>query len=224
MRNVLTIEGNERVTGKFVRTLMEGGFSVDVACSGRAGVTRLMAHHYDAVILDRALPDLDGLAVVATLRGIGMEIPVLMMSATSDAGQRIEGLRAGADDYLCMPFSCEEMLVRMEVLLRRRPSVPAAQPVLRVDALELDLVKREMAHQQSTLYLQPTEFQLLEFLMRHAGQVLTRTMIREAVWGIHFDTSTNRIDVHVGQLRKKIASLGAPPMIHTVRGSGYRLG
>jgi DNA-binding response OmpR family regulator len=116
------------------------------------------------------------------------------------------------------------MLVRMEVLLRRRPSVPAAQPVLRVDALELDLVKREMAHQQSTLYLQPTEFQLLEFLMRHAGQVLTRTMIREAVWGIHFDTSTNRIDVHVGQLRKKIASLGAPPMIHTVRGSGYRLG
>ncbi|HEY1999281.1 response regulator transcription factor [Paraburkholderia sp.] len=223
MKNVLTIEGSERVTHNFVPALMEGGFSVDVAYSGRAGMSQVMAQPYDAVILDRTLPDLDALAVVTHLRGIGMDIPVLMMSATSEVGERIEGLRAGADDYLCMPFSCEEMLVRMEVLLRRRKNLPAEQTVLRVDALELNLVKRMMTHGQTTQTLQTTEFRVLEFMMRRPGQVLTRTMILEAIWGFHFDPSTNVIDVHVGQLRKKLAALGTRPMIHTIRGVGYRL-
>jgi len=224
MRNVLTIEGSEHVTRSFVPTLKKGGFSVDVTLSGRAGVTRLMARQYDAVVLDRMLPDLDGLAVVTTLRGIGMDIPVLMMSATADVEQRIEGLRAGVDDYLCLPFSSEEMLLRMEVLLRRRPSQPGPQTVLRIDELELDLVKRKLAHQQSAEHLQPTEFRLLEFMMRHAGRVLTRSMILDAVWGIHFDTNTNLVDVQVGHLRKKMAALGARPVIQTIRGSGYRFG
>jgi two-component system OmpR family response regulator len=224
MRNVLTIEGSEPITRSFVPTLKEGGFSVDVTLSGRAGVTRLMAREYDAVVLDRMLPDLDGLAVVTTLRGIGIDIPVLMMSATADAKQRIEGLRAGVDDYLCLPFSSEEMLLRMEVLMRRRQNPPAPQTVLRVEELELDLVKRKLAHQQSAEELQPTEFRLLEFMMRHAGRVLTRSMILDAVWGIHFDTNTNLVDVQVGHLRKKVAALGARPVIQTIRGSGYRFG
>lgn len=224
MQNVLTIEGSKHITHNLVHALMEGGFRVDVAHSGRAGMSQVMAHQYDAVILDRALPDLDALAVVTTLRGIGMDIPVLMMSATSDVGERIEGLRAGADDYLSMPFSCEEMLVRMEVLLRRRSKVPAAKTVLRVDALELDLVKRAMTHHHSTQQLQTIEFRLLEFLMRHAGNVMTRTVILEAIWGFHFDTSTNLIDVHIGRLRKKLAAMGTRPMIETIRGSGYRFG
>jgi two-component system OmpR family response regulator len=224
MRNVLTIEAGERVTRSFVPTLKQSGFCVDVALSGRAGVTRLMARQYDAVILERTLPDLDGLAVVTTLRGIGMDTPVLMLSATADVEQRIEGLRAGVDDYLCLPFSPEEMLLRMEVLLRRRPDRLNPKTVLRIDELELDLIKRKMAHQESAENLQPTEFRLLEFMMRHAGQVLTRTMILEAVWGIHFDPSTNLVDVHVGRLRKKVAALGARPVIQTIRGAGYRFG
>lgn len=224
MHNVLTIEGSEQVAKNFVRPLMEGGFSVEVAHTGRAGVNRLMAHPYDAVVIERRLPDLDGLAVVAILRGIGMQIPVLMMSASADTGQRIEGLRAGVDDYLCMPFSSEEILVRMEVLLRRRSSPPPTSTVLRIAELELDLVQRKMAHLESVEPLQPTEFRLLEFMMRHTGQILTRTMILEAVWGIHFDTHTNLVDVHVGKLRRKVAALGARPVIRTIRGSGYRFG
>jgi two-component system OmpR family response regulator len=224
MRNVLTIEGGEHVTRDFVPTLEESGFSVDVTLSGRIGMSRAMARPYDAVVLDRILPDLDGLAVVTTLRGIGQETPIMMLSATADAAQRVEGLRAGADDYLCLPFSSEEMLLRMEVLLRRRPGLPSPKTVLRIDELELDLIKRRMAHQHSAERLQPTEFRLLEFMMRHAGQVLTRSMLLEAVWGIRFDPSTNLVDVHVGRLRKKVAALGVRPVIQTVRGSGYRFG
>jgi two-component system, OmpR family, response regulator len=224
MRHVLTIEGGERVTRNFVPMLQESGFSVDATLSGRAGMSRLMAQQYDAVILERTLPDLDSLTVVTSLRGIGMDIPVVMLSAAADAAQRVEGLRAGVDDYLCLPVSSEEMLLRMEVLLRRRPKPQGPNTVLRIEALELDLLKRKMAHQESAETLQPTEFRLLEFMMRHAGQVLTRTMILEAVWGIHYDPSTNLVDVHVGRLRKKVAALGLRPLIQTIRGAGYRFG
>jgi two-component system OmpR family response regulator len=224
MPKILTIEDDELIAGDIVRTLSASGFSVDVARTGREGMAKVMAGDYDVVTLDRMLPDLDGLTIVATMRGVGMETPVLVMSALSDVDQRIQGLRAGGDDYLTKPFSPEEMFARVEVLLRRRPRHAKAETLLRSGALELDLVRRKVSHRQRELDLQPTEFRVLEFMMRHTGQVLTRTMIFEAVWGCRFDPGTNLIDVHVGRLRKKVETPGERPLIRTIRGSGYLFG
>jgi two-component system OmpR family response regulator len=184
-----------------------------VARTGREGMAKVMAGEYDVVTLDRMLPDLDGLTIVATMRGVGMETPVLVMSAMSDVDHRIQGLRAGGDDYLTKPFSPDEMFARVEVLLRRRPRNAKPETVL-----------RRVTHGKRELELQPTEFRVLEFMMRHAGQVLTRTMIFEAVWGCRFDPGTNLIDVHVGRLRKKVDVPGERPLIRTIRGSGYLFG
>jgi DNA-binding response OmpR family regulator len=214
MRKVLAIEDDELVARNVARTLNANGSIVDVARTGRKGVERAMDGAYDAVILDRELPDLDGVTVVATLRGIGIRAPMLTMSSACHADERIEGLRAGADNYMSMPISFDEMLARVEVLLRRQPvlrrqpAVTAAPSVLRSGGLELDLVKRTIIHRQSQLGLRPTEFRLLEFMMRHAGQVLTRTMILEAVWDCHFDPGTNLIDVHVGAPAPEIEHAG----------------
>ncbi len=224
MPKILTIEDDELIAHDIVRTLSASGFSVDVARTGREGMAKVMAGDYDVVTLDRMLPDLDGLTIVATMRGVGMETPVLVMSAMSDVDQRIQGLRAGGDDYLTKPFSPEEMFARVEVLLRRRPRHAKAETLLRSGALELDLVRRKVTFQQRELDLQPTEFRVLEFMMRHTGQVLTRTMIFEAVWGCRFDPGTNLIDVHVGRLRKKVETPGERPLIRTIRGSGYLFG
>jgi DNA-binding response OmpR family regulator len=183
-----------------------------------------MAGDYDVVTLDRMLPDLDGLTIVTTMRGVGMETPVLVMSAMSDVDHRVQGLRAGGDDYLTKPFSPEEMFARIEVLLRRRPHNAKADTMLRTGALQLDLLRRRVTHRERELELQPTEFRVLEFMMRHAGQVVTRTMIFEAVWGCRFDPGTNLIDVHVGRLRKKVDVPGERPLIRTIRGSGYLFG
>ena len=217
MPKILTIEDDELIAHDIVRTLSASGFSVDVARTGREGMAKVMAGDYDVVTLDRMLPDLDGLTIVATMRGVGMETPVLVMSAMSDVDQRIQGLRAGGDDYLTKPFSPEEMFARVEVLLRRRPRHAKAETLLRNGALELDLVRRKVTYRQRELDLQPTEFRVLEFMMRHAGQVLTRTMIFEAVWGCRFDPGTNLIDVHVGRLRKKVETPGERPLIRTIR-------
>ncbi|CAD6507525.1 response regulator transcription factor [Paraburkholderia metrosideri] len=224
MPKILTIEDDELIAHDIVRTLSASGFSVDVARTGREGMAKAMAGDYDVVTLDRMLPDLDGLTIVATMRGVGMETPVLVMSAMSDVDQRIQGLRAGGDDYLTKPFSPEEMFARVEVLLRRRPRHAKAETMLRNGSLELDLVRRKVTHRQRELDLQPTEFRVLEFMMRHTGQVLTRTMIFEAVWGCRFDPGTNLIDVHVGRLRKKVEMPGERPLIRTIRGSGYLFG
>ncbi|CAB3745370.1 Transcriptional regulatory protein CusR [Paraburkholderia sediminicola] len=224
MPKILTIEDDELIAHDIVRTLSASGFSVDVARTGREGMAKVMAGDYDVVTLDRMLPDLDGLTIVATMRGVGMETPVLVMSAMSDVDQRIQGLRAGGDDYLTKPFSPEEMFARVEVLLRRRPRHTKVETLLRNGALELDLVRRKVTYRQRELDLQPTEFRVLEFMMRHAGQVLTRTMIFEAVWGCRFDPGTNLIDVHVGRLRKKVETPGERPLIRTIRGSGYLFG
>ena len=224
MPRILTIEDDELIAHDIVRTLSASGFSVDVARTGREGMAKAMAGDYDVVTLDRMLPDLDGLTIVATMRGVGMETPVLVMSAMSDVDQRIQGLRAGGDDYLTKPFSPEEMFARVEVLLRRRPRHAKAETMLRNGALELDLVRRKVTHRQRELDLQPTEFRVLEFMMRHTGQVLNRTMIFEAVWGCRFDPGTNLIDVHVGRLRKKVEMPGERPLIRTIRGSGYLFG
>ena len=224
MPKILTIEDDELIADDIVRILTSSGFSVDVARTGREGMAKVMAGEYDVVTLDRMLPDLDGLTIVATMRGVGMETPVLVMSAMSDVDHRIQGLRAGGDDYLTKPFSADEMFARVEVLLRRRPRNAKAETLLRTGALELDLVRRRVTHGKRELELQPTEFRVLEFMMRHAGQVLTRTMIFEAVWGCRFDPGTNLIDVHVGRLRKKVDVPGERPLIRTIRGSGYLFG
>jgi two-component system OmpR family response regulator len=176
---------------------------------------------FDAITLDRILPGLDGLSLVTVMRNAGVQTPVLMISALSDVDERIRGLRAGGDDYLTKPFSPEEMTARLEVLLRRREQAPR-ETVLQADDLVLDLVTRQVRRGGGELRLSPTEFRLLEFMMRNRDQILTRTMIFEAVWGYYFDPGTNTIDVHIGQLRRKIERPGARALIETVRGSGYR--
>jgi DNA-binding response OmpR family regulator len=224
MAKILTIEDDELVIEDLVRTLIASGFNVDVARTGRDGMAKAMSRDYDVITIDRVLPDLDGLKIVSTMRGLGIETPVLVMSALSNVDQRIEGLRAGGDDYLTKPFSPEEMSARVEVLMRRRPRGGKEETVLRVGPLEFDLVRRCVTYRGHEVSLQPTELRLLEFMMRHAGQVLTRTMIFEAVWGCRFDPGTNLIDVHVGRLRRKIDASDERPVIRTIRGSGYLLG
>ncbi|WP_175690266.1 response regulator transcription factor [Burkholderia anthina] len=224
MPRILTIEDDALIAHDIARTLHADGHVVDVARTGHEGMVKAMIGAYDVVTLDRMLPDLDGLTIVATMRGRGIETPVLVMSSLSDVDQRIQGLRAGGDDYLVKPFSLNEMSARIDVLMRRRTHHSKVETVLRTGALELDLVRRKVMHRAHELALLPTEFRVLEFMMRHAGRVLTRTMIFEAVWGCRFDPGTNLIDVHVGRLRKKVNQPGEAPLIRTIRGSGYMFG
>ena len=222
MAKVLTIEDDAVTAREIVTELQSRGNQVDWVDNGAAGLRRASGGDYDAITLDRMLPGLDGLAVVTALREAGVQTPVLMISALSDVDERVRGLRAGGDDYLTKPFAPDEMVARIEVLLRRQRS-SERDAVLRVADLELDLIARSARRGGSVLELLPIEFRLLEFLVRNSGQVLTRTMIFEAVWGYHFDPGTNVIDVHIGRLRKKVDPPGVAPLIRTVRGSGYRL-
>ncbi|MFP3644011.1 response regulator transcription factor [Paraburkholderia sp. SIMBA_054] len=224
MPRILTIEDDRLIANDIAYMMQSRGFSVDIANTGREGMAKVMVGEYDVVTLDRVLPDLDGLTILATMRGIGVDTPVLVMSALSSVDDRIKGLRAGGDDYLVKPFSPEEMSARIEVLLRRRPRTAKQEAILRFRSLELDLVRRKVSRHERELTLKPTEFRVLEFMLRHPGQVLTRTMIFEAVWGCRFDPGTNLIDVHVGRLRKKVELPGEPPLIRTIRGAGYLLG
>ena len=222
MAKVLTIEDDAVTAREIVAELQSRGNQVDWVDNGAAGLSRASGGDYDAITLDRMLPGLDGLAVVTKLREAGVQTPVLMISALSDVDERVRGLRAGGDDYLTKPFAPDEMVARIEVLVRRQRGTER-DAVLRVADLELDLIARSARRGGSVLELLPIEFRLLEFLVRNSGQVLTRTMIFEAVWGYHFDPGTNVIDVHIGRLRKKVDPPGAAPLIRTVRGSGYRL-
>ena len=221
MARVLTIEDDAVTAREIVTELKRHGNEVDWVDDGAAGLKRAAGGDYDAITLDRMLPGLDGLEVVRALRDAGVATPVLMISALSDVDERVRGLRAGGDDYLTKPFAPDEMVARVEVLLRRRIAERAT--LLRVGDLELDLIARSARRGAALLELLPIEFRLLEFLVRNSGQVLTRTMIFEAVWGYHFDPGTNVIDVHIGRLRKKVDPPGVVPLIRTVRGSGYRL-
>ena len=223
MVKVLTIEDDDTTAEEIYAELSAHGFSVDIVGDGQIGLTRALQGQYDVITLDRMLPRLDGLTIVTRLRQAGVDTPVLMISALSDVDERVRGLRAGGDDYLTKPFASDEMAARLEVLVRRH-SVPVKPSALQVADLELDLIRRTARRGDHVLELQGTEFRLLEFLMRNSGQVLIRSMIFEAVWGYHFDPYTNLIEVHIGRLRKKIDVAGLPPLIHTVRGSGYRLG
>jgi two-component system OmpR family response regulator len=222
MPRILVIEDDDVTAREIAAELSSHGIEVDCIGDGGEGLLRGADPCYDAITLDMMLPGIDGLSVVTQLRAQGVATPVLMISALCDVDERVRGLRAGGDDYLTKPFAPDEMLARVEVLLRRhRPQSP--QTVLSVADLELDLVRHVARRAEKELSLLPTEFKLLEFLMRHAGQVLTRTMIFETVWGFHFDPGTNLIDVHIGRLRRKIDAPELAPLIHTVRGSGYSL-
>ncbi len=222
MPRILVIEDDDVTARELVAELASHGIDADRVADGREGFARACDPGYDAITLDLMLPGLDGLGIVTRLRAQGVLTPVLMISALSDVDERVRGLRAGGDDYLTKPFAPDEMLARVEVLLRRHHQ--QGQPtVLTVADLELDLVRHAAYRGGRPLSLLPTEFKLLEFLMRHAGQVLTRTMIFETVWGFHFDPGTNLIDVHIGRLRRKIDVAELVPLIHTVRGSGYSL-
>jgi two-component system OmpR family response regulator len=220
MSRVLIIE-DDQVTAREIRTeLQQCGFDVDSCDTGTAGLERARDGGYDAITLDRMLPGIDGLTLVTRLREAGIHTPVLMISALSDADERVRGLRAGGDDYLTKPFNPDEMVARVEVLLRRHGD-PSRALTLRIEDVELDMIKREARRDGVLLELLPTEFRLLEYLVRHSGQALTRTMIFEAVWGYHFDPGTNVIEVHIGRLRRKLDTPERAALIHTVRGVGY---
>lgn len=217
---LLLIEDDQRAAGYVAGGLRESGHSVDHAADGAEGLTLALASRYDVIIADRMLPHLDGLAVVQTLRAQGVATPILILSALAKVDDRVRGLRAGGDDYLTKPFAFSELLARIEVLQRRRT---ASEPVthLKVADLEMDLVTHKVTRGGRPVDLTAREYRLLEYLMRHAGQVVTRTMLLENVWDLHFDPETNVIDVHVSRLRQALGGTNLAPLVHTVRGSGY---
>ncbi|MEM7352331.1 MAG: response regulator transcription factor [Acidobacteriota bacterium] len=219
---ILIIEDDESVANYVARGLREEGHTPEVADTGRSGLIRATTEPFDVLVVDRMLPDLDGLALVKTLRGSGSPVPVLFLTALGDVEHRVEGLEAGGDDYLTKPFHFSELLARV-MALHRRTAQDSPSTVLQVADLELDLLSREARRAGKTIALQTREFQLLEFMMRHAGQVVTRTMLLERVWEVHFDPQTNVIDVHISRLRNKIDRGFEQPLIHTVRGAGYVL-
>ena len=222
MTRILAIEDDATTAREIVAELSRRGFEVETAADGREGLVRAVSGEFAAVTLDRMLPGVDGLTIVSVMRSTGVDIPVLMISALTEVDERVRGLRAGGDDYMTKPFASEEMAARLEVLLRRAHIQPR-ESVLRVADLEMDLITRSVRRGGREVALLPTEFKLLEFLMRNSEQVLTRTMIFEAIWGYHFDPGTNLIDVHLGRLRRKVDTPDETPLIKTIRGSGYAL-
>lgn len=220
---LLLIE-DDVATAEYIRQgLIELGHACDHSATGLEGLTAALTSNYDAVILDRSLPQLDGLSVLQTLRAEGRKVPVLILSALGQVDDRIRGLDSGADDYLPKPFSFQELISRLSAIIRRGEGVAVTPVTRRVADLELDLLARSAKRGDRTIELFAKEFQLLDYLARHAGQVVTRTMMLEAVWDYGFDTGTNVIDVHISRLRSKIDHPGEPPLLHTVRGAGYRL-
>ncbi len=220
---LLVIEDDETAAAYMIKGLAENGYVVDRAGNGRDGLFMATGGGYDALIVDRMLPGLDGIAVIQALRAAGLTAPVLILSALGQVDDRVRGLRAGADDYLIKPFAFSELLARIEALLRRQQPGQAAETRLVVGDLEMDLLSRTVKRAGRQIDLLPREFRLLEYLMRHAGQVVTRTMMLESVWDYHFDPQTNVIDVHVSRLRQKIDKGFGKPLLHTVRGAGYSL-
>jgi len=219
---ILIVEDDRDGAAYLLKALREEGHVVDQAHDGLDGYALAREGNYDALIVDRMLPKLDGLSLVRSLREQEVETPVLFLSALGQVDDRVKGLRAGGDDYLTKPYAFSELLARIEVLARRRTSSPAREEtVYRVGDLELDRLARRVTRAGQTLDLQPREFRLLEYMMRHAGQVVTRTMLLEHVWDYHFDPQTNVIDVHVSRLRGKIDKGFDRPLLQTVRGAGY---
>ncbi len=219
---LLIIEDDVEAANYLRKGLSESGHVVDHAGDGETGLEMAKSADYDVLVVDRMLPRLDGLSVIEQLRAGDDVTPALVLSALSEVDDRIEGLKAGGDDYVTKPYAFAELLARVEALARRR-SPDAVQTKLVVDDLEMDLLARTVKRGDEAILLQPREFRLLEFLMKNAGQVVTRTMLLEKVWDYHFDPQTNVIDVHISRLRAKIDKSFDKPLLHTVRGAGYRL-
>ena len=219
---LLVIEDDRDAAAYLAKGLNESGHTVDHALDGNSGLEMALAGQYDALIVDRMLPKRDGLSIIKTLREANITTPALVLSALGEVDDRVQGLTAGGDDYLVKPFAFSELLARLQALARRvHPE--QQRTFLKVADLELDCLKRKVTRDGQKILLQPREFRLLEYLMRHEGQVVTRTMLLENVWDYHFDPQTNVIDVHISRLRGKIDKDFDRPLLHTVRGAGYSL-
>ena len=219
---VLIVEDDLEAAAAMTRGLAEAGHDCRTAADGELGLAATASEPFDVLIVDRMMPRLDGVSMVERLRASGDQTPVLFLSALGEINDRVSGLKAGGDDYLVKPYAFAELIARVEALARRRET-GSVQTVLKVGDLEMDLLGREVRRAGQEIDLQPREFQLLEYLMRHAGQSVTRTMLLEEVWEYHFDPQTNVIDVHISRLRSKIDKGFDRPMLQTVRGAGYRL-
>ena len=223
MVKILVVEDDRETAGYVARGLAEAGHLVDRAADGREGLILASGGGYDALVVDRMLPKLDGLGLVRALRAAGVKTPALFLTARAGVGDRVEGLEAGGDDYLVKPFAFAELAARLNALARRPPLQGGEPTVLRVGDLEMDLLRRTVARAGRRIELQPREFRLLEYLMRRPGQVATRTMLLEGVWDFHFDPRTSVVETHISRLRAKVDRDFGPELIRTVRGAGYAI-
>jgi two-component system OmpR family response regulator len=220
---ILVVEDDKEVAAYLSKGLKESGFMVDVVGDGKDGLQMATTEAYEVLIVDRMLPGMDGLSLIRMLRAGGSTVPVLVLSALGEVDDRVQGLKAGGDDYLVKPFSFSELLARLEALMRRVQHESSQVTTLKVADLDMDLLARTVRRAGQKIDLQPREFRLLEYFMRNPGQVLTRTMLLEKVWDYHFDPQTNVIDVHISRLRSKIDKDFEHPLLHTIRGAGYVL-
>ncbi|MDX1742407.1 MAG: response regulator transcription factor [Ruegeria sp.] len=221
-RRLLIVEDDEDTREFIAKGFGEEGYIVEAAEDGREGLYHATDGGFDAVVLDRMLPGLDGLSLIKSMRAAGVKTPVLMLTAMSAVDERVKGLRAGADDYLVKPFSFQELHARIEALLRR-PQEAEDSPTLTCRDLEMDLLTRKVTRNGREITLTPREFQILEFFLRRKNRVVSRTMLLEGVWDYHFDPNTNVVDVHISKLRRQLDEGGEPPLIETVRGAGYMI-
>ena len=219
---ILLVEDDARMAGYTADGLNRQGHVVDVARTGRDGLFMAAGERYDLVIVDRMLPEMDGLTLVKVARGAGLDAPILFLTTMGGIDDRVEGLEAGGDDYLVKPFAFTELAARVAALARR-PPLSAVKTALKVGDLEIDCAKRCVARRGTPIALQPREFRLLEYLVRHEGQVVTKTMLLEQVWDFHFDPQTSVVETHMSRLRAKVDRDFAPELIHTIRGAGYVL-
>ena len=219
---VLVIEDDSRTADFIAKSLREQGHVVDLCADGRDGLLIAASQTFDVMVIDRMLPGLEGLAILKTIRASGVLTPVLILTTKAQIADRVEGLEAGADDYLVKPFAFAELSARLNALVRR-PPISAVETVLQVYDLEMDLLKRTVTRAGKQIAVQPQEFRLLEFFMRHAGRVVTRTMLLEGVWDFHFDPLTKVVETHISRLRSKVDKGFDAELIHTIRGAGYVL-
>jgi two-component system, OmpR family, response regulator len=217
---ILLIEDDAETATYVLENLQQRGHLADHAMGGQDGLLRALSGRYDVLIVDRMLPELDGLLVVRTLRSVGVDVPVLFLSALGDTEDRVEGLESGGDDYLTKPFAFSELLARINALARR-PRIAPVETVLRVADLEMDLIAHRVRRGNVEIDLQPREFQLLEYLMRSEGRVVTRAMLLEKVWKFHFDPKSKIVETHISRLRAKVMKVNPQELIHTIRGYGY---
>ncbi|NVO54978.1 response regulator transcription factor [Rhodobacteraceae bacterium B1Z28] len=221
-RRLLIVEDDEDTRDFIAKGFSEEGYVVEVAADGREGLYHATDGGFDAIVLDRMLPGLDGLSLIKSMRAAGLKTPVLMLTAMSAVDERVKGLRSGADDYLVKPFSFQELHARIEALLRR-PQEAEETPTLTCKDLEMDLLTRKVTRDGHEITLTPREFQILEFFLRRKNRVVSRTMLLEGVWDYHFDPNTNVVDVHISKLRRQLDEGGDIPLIDTIRGAGYMM-